>query len=238
MGTNFGKYRKETRYKEAIKKEIKMRVNIQEMLKDCGLEENVYPGKRVIQKLPQTGENKSHCVVYDWRAPGTLRVEVKPGLHGKSFTPQELKKFPLSFQAATYLEIGVNQNEEQDDGDDESETEGSAGGGGGKKIGAKKPRNAFAAFSQVVEGNIPDAGAIKKFVVMGKEIAKEAYQSVLGALQAQIRALAVVPVNILAAAQAVKVTIATPGGGLAPRGNEDVRYKYKGAEMFGLELKK
>lgn len=213
-----------------------MRINIKEFLNGCGLEENLYPGKRVVQKLPQPGENKSHNVVYDWRAPDTLRLEIKAGLSGKNLPPQDLKKYPISFQAQTYVEIGVNANDSSEEsGDGNSEDEGeSKSGGGGKKIAGKTHRNAFSAFSQVVEGKIPDAGAVKKLVVMGKEIAKTAYESVLTMLQAQIKSLAVVPVNILAAAQAVKVTKATPGGGLIPIGDEDVKYKYKGAEMFGL----
>lgn len=215
-----------------------MKINIKEFLKNCGMEESLYPGKRIVQKLPQPGEYKSHNVVYDWRAPDTLRLEIKAGLSGKNLPPQDLKKYPISFQAQTYVEIGVNANtnsarDESGSGEDDSEGE-TSGGGGGKKIAGKNYRNAFSAFSQVVEGKIPDAGDVKKLVVMGKEIAKTAYESVLSMLQAQIRSLAVVPVNILAAAQAVKVTKATPGGGLIPIGDEDVKYKYKGAEMFGL----
>lgn len=212
-----------------------MRVNIQELLKNCGLEEKIYPGKRHVQKLPQTGEFKSHNVVYDWRAPDTLRLEVKAGLSGKDLLPKDLKKYPVSFQAPTYLEIGVKEHTASGAGEEdesEGESEGRAGGGG-KKIGDKKLK-AFAAFSQVVEGKVPDLGDVKKLVVMGKEIARTAYETVLSMLQAQIKSLSVVPVNILAAAQAVKITKATPGGGLAPIGDEDVKYKYKGAEMFGL----
>lgn len=211
-----------------------MKVNIQELLEGCGLDEKLYPGKRVVQKLPQPGEHKSHNVVYDWRAPDRLRVEVKAGLSGKDMEAKDLKKYPVSFQAPTYLEIGINERAASGTGEDDSEGRAGEGGGGGQKVGDKKPRNAFAAFSQVVEGKIPDAGEIKKLVVMGKEIARTAYETVLSMLQAQIRSLAVVPVNILAAAQAVKVTKATPGGGLIPIGDEDVKYKYKGAEMFGL----
>ena len=218
-------------------KENQMRVNIQEFLKDCGMEESLYPGKRVVQKLPQPGEHKSHNVVYDWRAPDTLRLEVKAGLSGKDLQPKDLKKYPVSFQAATYVDIGVNANASsaaEEEGDSEGDSQAGSGSGGGKKIAGKNYRNAFSAFSQVVEGKIPDAGDVKKLVVMGKEIAKTAYESVLSMLQAQIKSLAVVPVNILAAAQAVKITKATPGGGLTPIGDEDVKYKYKGAEMFGL----
>ena len=45
---------------------------------------------------------------------------------------------------------------------------------------------------------------------MGKEIAKEAFGSVMKVLAAQIKNMAVVPVNILASV--TKVTVATPGG--------------------------
>ena len=69
---------------------------------------------------------------------------------------------------------------------------------------------------------------------MGKNIAKEAMATVLQSLKAQIKNQAINPVNILAAANAVKVTKATPGGGLKPTGTEDVAYKYKGNEMFGV----
>jgi len=211
-----------------------MQVKIKKFLKDCGLEEMLYPGKRFVQRLPQPGEHKSHNVVYDWRAPDTLRLEVKAGLSGKDLQPSDLHKYPVSFQAATYVEIDVSNDshaDEDESGDSKGETK---GGGGGKKIAAKKKTQAFSAFTQVVEGKTPNAGDVKKLVVMGKEIAKTAYASVLSILQEQIKSLAIVPVNILAAANAVKVTKATPGGGLAPIGDEDIKYKYNAEEMFGL----
>ena len=87
-----------------------MQVNIQEFLKECGLDEPLYPGKRVVKKLPQPGENKSHCVVYDWRNPDKIRVEVKAGLTGKDLPLKELKKYPVSFQTPTYIEIDTRQS--------------------------------------------------------------------------------------------------------------------------------
>lgn len=210
-----------------------MKVSIEKLLQDCGLEEQVYPGKRIVQKLPQPGEHKSHCAVYDWRDPDTFRLEIRAGLSGRNLDPRDLKKFPVSFQTPTFIEIGVNANENEESEDEEEGEQGDSGkgGGGGRKM---KPQNAFHAFSQVVEGKVPSAGEIKKMVVMGKEIAQAAWETVLTSLTAQIKSLAIIPVNILAAANALKVKVAMPGGGLAPKGDETVKYKYKGAEMFGI----
>lgn len=208
-----------------------MKVSIEKLLQDCGLNEQVYPGKRIVQKLPQPGEHKSHSAVYDWRDPDTFRLEIKAGLSGRNLDARDLKKFPVSFQTPTFIEIGINANE-NDEGEEEGEQgNGGKSGGGGRKM---NPGNAFHAFSQVVEGKIPSGGEIKKMVVMGKEIAQAAWQTVLESLTAQIKSLAVIPVNILAAANALKVKVAMPGGGLAPKGDETVKYKYKGAEMFGV----
>ncbi|MDP7142175.1 MAG: hypothetical protein QF692_02745 [Alphaproteobacteria bacterium] len=86
-----------------------MQINIQEFLEEAGLDEQLYPGKRVIKKLPQTGEYKSHCVVYDWRDPSKICIEVKAGLKGKDLPPETLQKYPPSLQAPTYIEIAVQQ---------------------------------------------------------------------------------------------------------------------------------
>lgn len=221
-----------------------MQVNIKEYLNETGLEEQMYPGKRVVKKLPQPGEHKSHCVVYDWRAPDTLRIDIKAGLSGKDLNRKDLGKYPISFQAPTYLEIDTsdahNQNAaieatDEEEGDEEGE-EGSSGkgGGGGKKPAMKK--NMFAAFSNVVEGRIAELGEVKKLVVMGKEIAKEAFGSVMKVIAAQIKNAAVVPVNILASV--TKVTVATPGGRalneLAQGQIEGADVKYKPKDMFGV----
>lgn len=87
-----------------------MQVNIQEYLQKCGLDgdEPFYPGKRIVKKLPQAGEYKSHCIVYDWREPEKIRIEVKAGLSGRTLPPKELAKYPPSFQSPTYIEIAVN----------------------------------------------------------------------------------------------------------------------------------
>lgn len=87
-----------------------MIVNIREFLDTCGLdEEQFYPGKKVVKKLPQPGEHKSHCIVYDWRNPDIIRIEVKAGLTGRDLSPKDLKKYPVSFQSPTYIELRVGE---------------------------------------------------------------------------------------------------------------------------------
>jgi hypothetical protein len=186
-----------------------MAINIQAFLEKCGIKEPMYPGKRLVHKLPQPGEHKSHSVVYDWRHPDTLRMEVKAGLSGHDLAPKEQKKYPLSFQSPTYVEFKMSHMDEMDmehEDDEEEDKEGRAGGGGGR-MPRKRTMNAF---SEVMRGRIPDAAEIKKLVVMGKEIAQGACEMVLESLAAQIKNLTVAPVNLLAAV--TKVTKVAPGG--------------------------
>lgn len=210
-------------------REKTMLVNIKEFLGKCGVSEPLYPGKRMVQKLPQSGEHKSHCVVYDWRAPQTLRVEIKAGLHGKDLIRKDLAKYPVSFQSATFVEFDTSKKQSESDEGEEGSASGGRGGSGDSRGFSKS------AFSNVVAGKIPELGDIKKFVLMGKEIAKDVYKTLLDSLAAQIHDLVIAPVNLLATAHAVNVTVVTPGGGLAPKGTETARYNYKGREMFGLE---
>lgn len=84
-----------------------MQVNIEEVLNKAGLDEPLYPGKKVVKKCRQSGEYKSHCIVYDWRNPDKIVIEVKAGLSGRDLPPEELKKYPVSFQAPTFFEIHV-----------------------------------------------------------------------------------------------------------------------------------
>lgn len=219
--------------------ECVMNIDVNEFVKECGLDEPLYPGKRLVKKMPQPGEFKSHCVVYDWRAPETLRVEVKAGQSGRTLDNKELSKFPVTFQAPTYLDIrtdnALNDNKDKEDEDDE--TKGKSGGGGGGKKPAKKNRlnEALNAFSEVVEGDKDIMGKIEKLVVMGKEVAQEAMAHVLETLVAQIKDMKISPTDLLA--QAGKfVTKFTPPPFLQPKGNEDAVYKYdreKNEPMFG-----
>jgi hypothetical protein len=88
-----------------------MNVEIQDFLVQCGLDEPLYPGKRVIRKLPQPGEYKSHCIVYDWRDPARIRIELKAGLSGRDLPTKDLKKYPPSLQAPTFIELEVKKGE-------------------------------------------------------------------------------------------------------------------------------
>ncbi|MDB5491890.1 MAG: hypothetical protein JWO78_1739 [Micavibrio sp.] len=85
------------------------KVNIQELLAKAGLDEPLYPGKRVVRKCPQQGQFKSHCVVYDWRDPKKIRIEMKAGLSGRDLPKKELSKYPISFQTPTFIEVSVSQ---------------------------------------------------------------------------------------------------------------------------------
>ncbi|MBU0800692.1 MAG: hypothetical protein KKA05_06775 [Alphaproteobacteria bacterium] len=212
-----------------------MQVNINEFMKECGVDEKLYPGKRLVHRLPQPGEHKSHCVVYDWRNPGLLHIEVKAGLSGKDMLPKDLKKFPISFQSPTYVDIDMaanTNNEAAEDDEDGEEGSKGKGGGGGKKPKARKV--SLQSFSQMVEGKIPDLGEVKKLVLMGKNIARDAMAPVLASLAAQIKTMAVAPVNILA--NISKVTKIAPGGRPAsevdPSLLKDAK-PYKPKDLFG-----
>ena len=110
-----------------------MQVNIQELVKETGLDEKIYPGKKLVKKYAQPGEFKSHCVVFDWRS-NLLRVELKAGLTGRALDLSDLKNYPVCYQAPTFLElITENDNIEDKDDDDEEESKGKSGGGGKKR---------------------------------------------------------------------------------------------------------
>lgn len=214
--------------------ECTMKIGILEFLEKCGLMEPLYPGKRIVRKLLQPGEFKSHCIVYDWHAPETLRVEVKAGLSGRALPNKELSKYPVSFQAPTFVEFAIANDE--DEGDEDSESE-SAGGSGDSRALKRKPESprALSAFGTVAEGRVPDYALISQLVVMGKQIAREAFAPVLEALAAQIRAAKIAQTDLLARAGKF-ITKYTPAAALQPRGDEDVVYKYdreKNEPMFG-----
>lgn len=208
-----------------------MHLNIREFLEACGITESFYPGKRMVKKLPQPGEYKSHCVVYDWRTPSTVRMDIKAGLVGHDMSPKDLAKYPVSFQAPTYMEVEVREERKEDEDEGEASGKSSSGGGGGLSL-AKK------AFGSVVEGRIPDTGEIKKLVVMGKEIAKDAYESVVEMLAAQIKAAKISGTELLAQAGKFITRIAPPSFMQPKEGVQyDKAYKYdieKNAPMFGM----
>lgn len=216
-----------------------MKMNILSFLKDCGLRDPLYPGKRLVHKLQQPGEFKSHCVVYNWQNPEVLRVEIKAGLSGRDMPPKELSKYPVSFQAPTFVEFAVDENQDNEEDGDEETGRGSASGGGKgfkKRDGDIGHKNlAVSAFIGVAEGKLPEIGKIMQLVIMGKQIAAEAMGAVIESLAAQIHAAKIAPTDLLAKAGKF-ITKYTPPAALRPRGDEDKVYKYdreKNEPMFG-----
>ena len=211
-----------------------MKVDVKELLKSAGLEDEAfYPGKRVVKKFVQHGEHKSHCAVFDWH-DNVIHVELKAGMTGRSLDAKELHHYPVSFQAPTFLDIETANDDEEEDED------GSRGksGGGGKKPAMKKPEetlSSLGAFSKMAEGTISTLGEIKKFVIMGKEIAKEGYAQAFENLKVQLAQTKVMAMGLMKDVTNI-IHKATPGGGLAAKGDETIKYKYdaeKTAPMFG-----
>ncbi len=213
-----------------------MQVNIQELVKETGSAEKLYPGKRVIKKYVQPGEYKSHCVVFDWRSD-LLRVELKAGLSGKSLDLKDLKNYPVSYQAPTFIEL-VAGNDDTTKDTEEEEEEGTTGksGGGGKKPTVKKLEESelsLSAFDKVTTGDVSKTAEIKKFVVMGKELAKEAYAKAFDNFKTQLHQAKVMAMDIMKDVGDV-IKKATPGGGLEAKGDESVKYKYDAEKTHAL----
>ena len=202
-----------------------MRINVKEFLEQSGVTEAFYPGKRLVHKMRQTGEYKSHCVVLDWRNPDKIRIEVKAGLSGKDLEPKKLKYYPVCFQAPTYVDLEVvNDNDDKDDKEDETEGKSGKSSGGGKQP-KKSLKEVTSAFGSAIEGAIPALSEIKEMVVLGKEIAKEAYGQVMAELSHQIEHLKISATDMLAKASDL-VTRYTPPAFMEPTGDEQADYKY------------
>jgi hypothetical protein len=197
-----------------------MNVQIKELIEKTGLKEPLYPGKRLVQ-LCAVGPFKSHCIVYDWRDPAQLKIEIRAGTQGRILPLKELKKYPVSFQADTHVIIEIA-------GDDEEE--GKAGSG------SRSPKKGLSGFAKVAQGKLPDIGRIKEMVVMGKEIAEEAYARVMDTLVSQIEKLKIAPTDLLAKAGDY-ITKYTPPSFMQPKGDEQASYAYdhdKIGPMFGI----
>jgi hypothetical protein len=218
-----------------------MHINIKDFLKDCGLEERFYPGKRFVKRCVQPGEFKSHAIIYDWSNPDLIRVEVKAGLAGdhSNILPAELIKYPVSLQAETFFEIDASSGEvTKRSSDDEEESGGSKGKGGSKGQKKGKKKLSMLGFSTAVAGAIPEAGELKKAVIMGMEIAKEAFEPVIAAFVAQAEKSKIISSDLLSKAGKY-ITKFQPPAFLEAKGNEDAPYKYdseKNQSMFGMNL--
>ncbi len=201
-----------------------MQVNVNELIEASDLKEPLYQGKRVVKKYPVAGDHKSHCMVFDWRDQDLLHVELKAGLTGRDLEARELAKYPVSFQARTYVDIETaNENEDEED----QGTSGRSGKGGGGKRPAKH------AFSKALDAEHSEHGKIKKMMIMGKEIAQEAFGVAFENLKEQIRQTKVAVMDLMNGV--TNIERATPGGGLSAKGNETINYKYnieKNSTMF------
>lgn len=205
-----------------------MKMNIKEFLKESGINEPFYPGKKLVHPCRQVGEYKSHSVVLDWRDPDKVRIEIKAGLSGKDLTPQKLKYYPVSLQSPTYVDIEiVNDNDEKED--EEGKSSSGKGGSGGKAPARKKLEDvklmAADAFGSVMEGKIPELGNIVAMVVMGTEIAAQAYAGVMSKLVQGIQHAKISTTDLLVRAGDF-VTKYEPPSFMKPKGDETARYKY------------
>jgi len=203
-----------------------MQVNVKEFLEQSGITEPFYPGKRLVHKMQQPGEFKSHCVVLDWRNPDKIRIEVKAGISGRDLEPSKLKNYPVSFQTPTYVDVEiVNDNEE----DEEEEGKSSGKGGGGGKKPARKLEDvaAFAAdaFGKVVDAAAPEAGKIVEMVVLGTKIAQEGFANAMGALANGMAHMKISATDMLASAGKL-VTKVEPPSFMKPKGDETAKYSY------------
>ncbi len=213
-----------------------MIVDIKSLIRKAGKEEQFYPGKRILKRYSVPGEFKSHCVVFDWQTD-KIKVELKAGLSGRALDTKDLKKYPVSYQASTYLEL-VAENDDEIEDEDEDETKGKSGKGGS---GGKKPKQrkleesalSLSAFDKVTEGQVSDKATITKFVVMGKELAQEAYATAFENFKEQLSQTKVMAMDVMKDVGNI-IKKATPGGGLEAKGNESVKYEYNTERTAGL----
>lgn len=199
-----------------------MKIDILKFLEDAGVKDQFYPGKRLVVPMQQSGDFKSHSIVLDWRDPSKVRIEVKAGMTGRDLEAKMLKKYPVSFQSPTFVDIEiVNDNDE-----DEEETASGKGGSGGKK--PKKGKglsSAMSAFGKMVEGKFESAGKVVQMVVMGTEIVADAFEDVLNTLKEQIQHGKVCGAALLSKAGDF-VTKYMPPSFMEPKGDEQADYKY------------
>ncbi len=216
-----------------------MQVNLQNFLNDADFNDGVYPGKRTVKPCKQVGEFKNHCVVVDWRDPNTIKLDVRPGLSGKRLAPEVIKQYPVCFQTPTSVTIKV-VNDNSDDEEEEGKGKSSGkGGSGGKKPAKKKLEDIdliSARFEKSADGAIPSLGEIKEMMVMGMQIAKEAFGQAFGELTKQIGHAKIAATEVLAKAADV-VTRVTPPEYVTPKGDETATYQYDREKNADIGMK-
>lgn len=206
-----------------------MQVDVKAFLENADIKDSLYPGKRIVKPCKQIGEYKNHCVVIDWRDPETIQVDIKPGLSGKQLAPEVMRQYPVCFQMPTSVRIKVINDNVTDDDDDEEEGKSKGkSGGGGKKPAKKKLEDIEvigSRFDEQAEGKVPNVGEIKNMVVLGVQLAKEAFGTAFQELTKQIQHAKITATEVLAKA-ADMVTRVEPASYIKPTGNETQPYQY------------
>jgi hypothetical protein len=205
-----------------------MLLNIKKFLKEAGITEALYPGKRLVKKCKIPGEYKSHSVIFDWRDPDKLRLEVKAGLSGKDPENKELRKYPVSLQTPTYVEIDMKSEKKSEDEEGEEGKSSGKSGGGGKQPKMKNLEDVemiAGRFGDSAEGKVPEQGTVREIVVMGLQVAKEAFETIISELAKQINHAVIATTELLAKAGEL-VTRVQPPSFLKPKGDETAKYKY------------
>lgn len=205
-----------------------MQVNILEFLDRADIKEALYPGKRIVKPCKQIGEYKNHCVVIDWRDPETIELDIRPGLCGKILAPEITKKYPVCFQMPTNVKIEIISKKKKKKDKEEEEEKGKSGGGSGKKPAKKKLEDIEligSRFEKSVQGKVPKLGEIKEMMVMGKEIAKEAFGNAFTELTKQIAHAKITATEVLSKAMDL-VTKVEPPSFIKPSGQETASYNY------------
>ena len=217
-----------------------MRLNIAKWLKEMGIEDTLYWGKRIVKALPQPGQFKNHSVVVNWREPEKIRIDLRAGLSGKTLAARELANYPLQLQSETFFELDVTTTATEDEG----KTSGKAGDKAGDKGGARSFRHQkdeelktglSGSFGAAHSEEIPTHARLARGVVMGMEVAGEALDKVFDQFCQQIQQAKIMASDLLASA-GKHITRYTPPPFMAPRGDEDAVYKYdrtRNEGMFG-----
>ncbi|MGE4313332.1 MAG: hypothetical protein AB7E85_03575 [Pseudobdellovibrionaceae bacterium] len=213
-----------------------MKLDLLKFLKETGLAEMFYPGKKLVRACHIPGDHKSHAIVYDWTKHDLVHIEVKAGHTGEDLPRKELAKYPASLQTRTFFEIQVAD----DDGESESEegSKGKSGGGKGMKKRPEEKRLGLSSFMKAADGQIPTAGELTRMVVMGMEIAAEAYGAVLDAFIAQADKAKITATELLSKAGKF-ITKYAPPAFMEAKGDFDKAYVYnreRNEPMFGMNL--
>jgi hypothetical protein len=211
-----------------------MRLTINELLANLGLDGPFYWGKRLVRGFAQPGSFKSHSIVANWVDPHLIRVDLRAGLSGKTLDKKDLAQYPLQLQTETFFEFSTDEAEGEK-GEKDSGGKGRRGGGAARSF-RRSSDKLSSPFEQAHSRAVAAHATLSRGVVMGMEIGKNALEGVFKQFCAQVAAAKVLASDLLAAAGKA-VTRYTPPPFMSPRGDEQKVYKYNRAKnetMFGI----